>query len=387
MKSILIILFTTITFFSCQSGTEEIKNDSSKLLEDVIFKTQDATFVLDTIVSGLKVPYALDWLPDGTAIFTERGKEDSSMRLLDIKTGRITYLCNVPKVFSMSNNGMMDIVVHPDYENNGWIYFNYCIMKPDSTSSLIVERAKINNNCLLSRQQLFEVFPYFKSDNHFGTRMKIKDGYLFISMGERYYARDSAQTLTNDFGKIIRLHEDGRIPADNPFITQKGARSEIWSYGHRNPQGMAFNPFTNELWEHEHGPRGGDEINIIKPGLNYGWPVICYGIDYDSTLIGQGISHKEGMEQPLYYYRPSIAPSGMEFYTGNAFPKWKGNLFIGALALKHLNRLTIEGNRVLHEERLFEKQKWRVRFVKQGPDGFLYIGVDNEGMILRIKPM
>jgi glucose/arabinose dehydrogenase len=216
--------------------------------------------------------------------------------------------------------------------------------------------------------------------------MKIVDGYLFISMGERYFAKDSAQTLTNDFGKIIRLYDDGRIPADNPFNKQKDARPEIWSYGHRNPQGMALNPATNELWINEHGPQGGDEINIIKPGINYGWPVICYGIDYNDSIIGKGITHMNGMEQPINYYRPSIAPSGMEFYTGNAFPKWKHNLFIGALALRHLNRLTVEGNRIIHEERSLEDQKWRIRFVKQGPDELLYIGVDN-GNIIRIRPV
>jgi glucose/arabinose dehydrogenase len=172
--------------------------------------------------------------------------------------------------------------------------------------------------------------------------MKIMNGYLFISMGDRFIARDSAQRLTNDLGKIIRLHDDGRIPTDNPFVHTKGARPEIWSYGHRNPQGMAVNPYSKELWISEHGPRGGDEINIVKKGHNYGWPIICYGINYDNSIVGAGITHKQGMEQPVYYYRPSIAPSGMEFYTGSKFPKWDGNIFIGALALTHLNRLTIE---------------------------------------------
>jgi len=191
--------------------------------------------------------------------------------------------------------------------------------------------------------------------------------------------------LGNHLGKILRVFEDGSIPPDNPFVNAKGALPEIWSYGHRNPQGLAINPATGELWEHEHGPKGGDEINVIRPALNYGWPVICYGIGYDDQPIGDGITEKEGMEQPLYYYVPSIAPSGMEFYTSETIPQWKGNLFIGAMALRHLNRLVIEGDKVIKEERLLVEKKWRIRCVRQGADGLLYLGVD-EGGIVRIKP-
>jgi glucose/arabinose dehydrogenase len=183
----------------------------------------------------------------------------------------------------------------------------------------------------------------------------------------------------------MRIFEGGGIPPDNPYVSTKGALPEIWSFGHRNPQGLTINPATGELWEHEHGPKGGDEINIIKPGVNYGWPVICYGIDYDGKPIGDGITEKEGMEQPLYYYVPSIAPSGMEFYTSDVIPNWKGNLFIGAMALRHLNRLVIKDNKVIKEDRLLVDKNWRVRCVKQGLDGFLYIGIDN-GPVLRIRP-
>jgi glucose/arabinose dehydrogenase len=205
-------------------------------------------------------------------------------------------------------------------------------------------------------------------------------------MGERYFLRDSAQTLSNHLGKILRVFEDGSIPPDNPFVNVRGDLPEIWSYGHRNAQGLAINPTTGELWEHEHGPKGGDEINVIKPTLNYGWPVICYGIDYDDKPIGDGITGKEGMEQPLYYYVPSIAPSGMEFYSSETIPQWKGNLFIGAMALKHLNRLVIDDNKVIKEERLLVEKEWRVRCVRQGPEGYLYLGIDTRG-IVRIKPI
>jgi glucose/arabinose dehydrogenase len=249
----------------------------------------------------------------------------------------------------------------------------------------VVDRATLEGTRIVNSERLFKALPYYKEPNHFGCRLLLKNGFLFITMGERYFLRDSAQTLSNHLGKVLRINEDGSIPGDNPFIGNKGALPEIWSYGHRNPQGLILNPLTDEVWEHEHGPKGGDEINIIRPTLNYGWPVICHGIDYDGTPIGEGITQKDGMEQPLYYYVPSIAPSGMEFYTADEMPQWKGNLFIGAMALTHLNRLVLEGNKVIKEDRLLAEKKWRIRCVRQGPDGFLYIGVD-KGRIHRIKP-
>jgi len=221
--------------------------------------------------------------------------------------------------------------------------------------------------------------------DHYGCRLLLRDGFLFISMGDRL-TRDSAQNLSTHNGKIIRLHEDGRLPADNPFLSTPQARPEIWSYGHRNQQGMDFHPQTGELWIHEHGPKGGDEINIVRPGRNYGWPIITYGEEYEGGPVGKGLTQQEGMEQPVYYYVPSIAPSGMTFYTGEAFAAWKGDIFLGAMAGRHLNRLVIEGNEVIEEERLLEDLHWRIRCVKQGPDGALYIAVD-QGMIVRLRPV
>lgn len=382
--------FFTVSFFvictlatGCVSRT--VNKDQTKGKK--VFSTLDASFVLDTILAGIKVPSSMDWLPGGTALISDRSKRENGMILLDIESGKITPVCNTPVVYLEGGGGIMDILVHPDYTNNGWIYFSYSIMKPDSTSTLVVDRAKLNNNCLEQNERLFEIKPYYKSDaGHFGNRLLIKDGYLFIAMGDRYYARDSAQTLSNHLGKLIRLHENGNIPGDNPFVNRPGALPEIWSYGHRNPQGMAFNTINNELWMNEHGPKGGDEINIIKPGLNYGWPVICYGIDYDGKPIGQGITKKEGMQQPKYYYTPSIGPSGMLFYSGDQFPAWKNNIFIGALALQHINRLVLFENKVVKEERLLEEQKSRIRFLKQGPDSYIYFGIDG-GMILRMRPV
>ena len=378
MRNTLFVLLTGVILISvaCSPTTER----SSQ-----VFESEEYKFTIDTLASGLKTVFGMDWLPDGSILFSERGRFDSSISLMDTKTNKITRLCNVPITYSESDAGMLDILVHPEYKQNGWIYFAYSTINADSLSTLIVERAKLDNYCLKERQQLFEVKPRFKSSAHFGCRMQIKGNFLFLSMGERFVARDSAQTLTNHFGKIIRLLDDGRIPADNPFVNTKNALPEIWSYGHRNPQGMAFHPITGDLWIHEHGPQGGDEINIVKPGKNYGWPVITYGEEYGGGKIGEGITEKEGMEQPVYKYIPSIAPCGMMFYTGNVFTKWRNNIFLGALALQHINRLIIENNKVIKEERILNGQKWRVRVVKQGPDGFIYIAVD-KGMILRLKP-
>ena len=385
------VLSLIIFFFtSCTSGTNEAgttASGSSGAKE--VYLSQESKFTLDTIAKGLKIPFGIDWLPDGRMIFTERGRKDSSISIMD-STGKITPLCNVPAVDNAGQGGMMDVLVHPDYKNNGWIYFSYSSRKEDSTTATIVQRAKIENNCLTNIERIYETYPYFKSSNHYGSRLQIRDGYIFITNGERASAPDSAQTLTNTFGKVMRLHDDGKVPADNPFVNKKGARPEIWSYGHRNPQGLAFRPGSDELWEDEHGPQGGDEANIIKAGKNYGWPVITYGEKYGGGKMGEGITMKQGMEQPMYFYRPSIGPSGMTFYDGDAFPGWKGSLFIGSLAYQHLNRLVIKGSNgvdtVASEERILTAPKWRFRVVKQGPDGLLYVGVDNDGMIVRLRP-
>ena len=385
------VLSLIIFFFtSCTSGTNEAgttASGSSGAKE--VYLSQESKFTLDTIAKGLKIPFGIDWLPDGRMIFTERGRKDSSISIMD-STGKITPLCNVPAVDNAGQGGMMDVLVHPDYKNNGWIYYSYSSRKEDSTTATIVQRAKIENNCLTNIERIYETYPYFKSSNHYGSRLQIRDGYIFITNGERASAPDSAQTLTNTFGKVMRLHDDGKVPADNPFVNKKGARPEIWSYGHRNPQGLAFRPGSDELWEDEHGPQGGDEANIIKGGKNYGWPVITYGEKYGGGKMGEGITMKQGMEQPMYFYRPSIGPSGMTFYDGDSFPGWKGSLFIGSLAYQHLNRLVIKGSNgvdtVASEERILTAPKWRFRVVKQGPDGLLYVGVDNDGMIVRLRP-
>ena len=370
LKYSIVILPISFVFACNQRETFPLESDG-RLLE------------LEVVTDSISVPFGIAFLPNGMLLVTDRPK--GTMILVDVDNGKRTTIEGLPPVLASADGGMLDVIVHPDFDQNHTIFYSYSTSRKDSTSTLVVDRATLEGKRIESSERVFTALPYYKEPNHFGCRLLLKGGYLFITMGERYFLRDSAQTLSNHLGKIMRVFEDGSIPPDNPYVNTNAALPEIWSYGHRNPQGLVINKVTGELWEHEHGPKGGDEINIIKPAVNYGWPVICHGIDYDDKPIGKGITEKEGMEQPLYYYVPSIAPSGMEFYTSDVIPQWKGNLFIGAMALKHLNRLVIKDNKVIKEDRLLTDKNWRVRCVKQGPDGFLYVGID-KGRILRIKP-
>jgi aldose sugar dehydrogenase len=374
-KSFSVLFFIFISVFALNFETAAQKKVA-------VIKTSTTNVILDTIAKNITIPFGMEFLPDGRMLVSDRA--DGKIWLINPDNKTKTSLKNLPSVFGESQGGMMDILCHPEYEKNGWIYFSYS-EKKDGLNGTVVERAKLQGNELVSRQKIFGTHPFYTNGAHYGGRLLLKDGFLFITIGERYSLKDSAQLLGNHLGKVIRIKDDGSIPADNPFVHKTGARPEIWSYGHRNPQGLAFHPQTGDLWESEHGPKGGDEINIIKAGKNYGWPVITYGVDYSGEPVGAGITEKEGLEQPLKYYKPSIGPSGMVFYTGDKIPTWKGSLFIGAMALTHLNRLVIKDNKVIEEERIFESQKWRVRSVRQGPDGYLYIGVDG-GMVIRIRP-
>lgn len=355
---------------------------STKQKEFFTIESEGTKLKVETVTDSITIPFGMDFLPDGRLLVTDRAI--GQMIIVNTTTGEKELVQDVPPVLGQGDGGLLDILVHPDYKNNGWIYFSYS-MGDTISNTMVVERAKLEGLKLVQRERLFTALPFFKKPLHHGSRLVLKDGYLFIAMGEKTDLKDSAQTLGNHLGKVLRIYEDGRIPKDNPFVDTPNAKPEIWTYGHRNPNGLAQNPANGDLWEHEHGPMGGDELNLIKPGLNYGWPVITYGLNYDSTMVGEGKSAKEGMEQPVYYYKPSIAPSGMQFYSSDVIPAWKGNVFIGAMALKHLNRLVLENNKVIKEERLLTDKKWRVRSIKQGPDGFLYLGVDG-GKILRIKP-
>lgn len=336
------------------------------------------TIDLEILAEGLDHPWGLAFMPDGGFIVTER---PGNMWLFN-DLGEKTAIKGLPEIWVDSQGGLLDIAVRDE-----WIYFSFSEPGKGKTSSTAVARARLQGDKLTDLSVIFSQQPKKVSHAHFGSRLMFSNsGHLFITLGDRKFFRDDAQTLDNHHGKVIRIWPDGRVPEDNPFVDQEQALPEIWSFGHRNMQGAVFNPDNGNLWVHEHGPKGGDEINIVEPGNNYGWPVITYGEEYRGGAIGEG-THKPGLEQPLYYWVPSIAPSGMTFYTGTKYPQWKGNLFVGSLKFQQLVRLTVKGGRIIEEERLLKDELGeRIRTVLQGPDHLLYLLTDEDnGKIVRIK--
>lgn len=346
------------------------------------FTSEAGPLTVETVARGLEHPWSLAFLPDGRMLVTER---PGRIRIV-ARDGRLsTPLGNVPKVVASGQAGLLDIALDRNFASNRTLYVCYSAaaggLAAVARATLDPEAGALNNV-----KTIFTEHSAGGSNNHGCRIAQGHDGLLFVTLGDHFGPRDEAQNLARDNGKIIRIAPDGSIPADNPFVGRAGARGEIWSYGHRNPQGLAFRPGTDELWEQEHGPRGGDEVNIIEKGKNYGWPVIGYGIDYNGAKIHESTA-KPGMEQPVKYWVPSIAPSGMAFYTGDLFARWKGSLFIGALKGQMLVRLTLDGRRVTGEERLLKGLTERIRDVRQGPDGALYLLTDDSaGRILRLVP-
>ncbi len=351
-----------------------------------VFPASAGNIMVETFAKDLDHPWALAFLPDGRILVTERS---GRMHVVG-KDGRISpALAGVPKVFASGQGGLHDVALDRGYAENHTIYF--CYAEPASGGArTALARARLLDE---GTPGLADVAVIFRQDgplssgNHFGCRIaQAPDNNLFLTLGDHFAPRDQAQNLANHLGKIVRIRPDGSVPPDNPFVGRPGAKPETWSFGHRNPQGLALHPASGRLWEHEHGPRGGDEVNVIDKGKNYGWPVVGYGIDYSGAKIHEG-THKEGMEQPVWYWVPSIAPSGMAFYTGSLFPSWRGNLFAGALAGQILVRLSLEGEKVLAQERLLAQLRERIRDVRQGPDGALWLATDTgSGRILRVTP-
>lgn len=356
---------------------------AAQMPPDTVMASEDGVrFRVEVVTTGVEVPSALEFLPDGRLLLAER--PSGRLSCVDLASGIRTPVRGVPPVFGQLDAGLHDVVAHPDFGRNHLLYLSYS--EGDSlANALVVSRARLEGDSLVAMQRIFRAVPALDTAYHYGGRMALQDGYLFVTVGN-HHNRGVAQDLSKDVGKVVRLLEDGRVPDDNPFVGRAGARPEIWSYGHRNPQGMAVDPATGALWINEHGPFGGDELNRVRPGRDYGWPVITYGREYEGGPVGRGITHHPGMEQPVYVFERSTAPSDMLFYTGDAFPAWRASLFNGAMgAVRHLNRLVVEDGRVLHEERLLKDLRWRIRSLAQGPDGFLYLGVD-QGMIVRIVP-
>ncbi|WP_318311284.1 PQQ-dependent sugar dehydrogenase [Flagellimonas crocea] len=345
-----------------------------------INRPESIDFTTELVVEDLQNPWGMIFMPNNAILITEK-----SGKVLMHRSGRTFEIENPPEIYNRGQGGLMDVELHPDFKNNGWIYFSYASTEGEEKGgNTAIMRARLSNNKLMDKELLYKASPNSTRGQHFGSRIEFdRNGYLFFSIGERGNRDVNPQDITRDGGKIYRLHDDGSIPEDNPFIDEKGAKKAIYSYGHRNPQGLALHPETGELWEHEHGPRGGDEINIIKKGKNYGWPVVTYGINYSGTKITDETS-RPGMEQPIYQWTPSIAPSGMAFVTSSKYADWKGNLLVGSLAFQYLERLELDNNKVIRREKLLDGLG-RVRNVRQAPDGFIYVGVEGKG-IYRLVP-
>jgi glucose/arabinose dehydrogenase len=360
---------------------------ASSVCDAQVYPSSAGNIVIETVAKGLNHPWGLAFLPDGQFLVTERA---GRMRIVQ-SDGRLSApIANVPKVFASGQGGLLDVALDRSYAQNSTIYFCYAEPSSGGGARTALARARLGADAAPRLDELKIIFRQegpLSSGNHFGCRIvQTADDNLFLTLGEHFTTRDQAQNLANHLGKIARLRPDGSVPPDNPFVGRQGAKPEIWSYGHRNPQGLALNPASGKLWEHEHGPRGGDEVNIIEKGRNYGWPVIGYGIDYSGAKIHES-TRKAGMEQPIWYWVPSIAPSGMAFHTGNAFPAWQGNLFVGALAGQMLVRLALDGEKIVKEERLLHALSERIRDVRQGPDGALWLLTDSSsGRLLRLLP-
>lgn len=364
MKKIYLLnLLLIFSFVNCQK--KEFTSDGK-------FK-----YKAETVVDGLDIAWGMVFLPDGSILISE---QEGNMILF--KDGEKTTVKNVPEVFYENQGGLLDLELHPDYKNNGWIYFSFSSNLGDEGEggNTTIMRAKLQGDELVDKQLIYKATPNTERGHHFGSRLEFdRNGYLFFSVGDRGNRDENPQDITRDGGKIYRLMDDGSVPADNPFVNDSTAKAAIYSYGHRNPQGMALDPISGKIWVHEHGPQGGDEINIIEPGRNYGWPKITYGKNYDDSVITDD-TELPGMEQPLHYWVPSIAPSGMAFVTSDVYPAWKNNLLVGSLKFEYLNRVVIKNGKVIKEEKLLDGLG-RVRTVRQGPDGYIYVSIEQKGIV------
>ncbi|PQB04679.1 PQQ-dependent sugar dehydrogenase [Aureitalea marina] len=365
-----ILLLTGIHLISCaQRGNESVG-----------LVTPSRDYTIQTVVPDLDNPWGMDWLPDGSMLITEKSGD-----LIHWVDGQKRMIAGVPDVYVRGQGGFMDVAVHPDYADNGFIFFTMASSEgPGDGGNTQLVRAKLSGNSLTEVTVLYKGTPNSRISRHWGSRIDFDDeGHVYFSIGDRADRDTNPQDITRDGGKIYRLNLDGSIPSDNPFVGEAGVKEAIYSYGHRNPQGMARHPETGQIWTHEHGPKGGDEVNVIQAGKNYGWPVISYGVNYSGSRFTD-ITKKEGMEQPIYYWVPSIAPCGMDFVTGDRYPDWKGDLLVGSLKFNYVELLRLDGDRVIGREKIAE-DIGRVRNVRMGPDGYIYIGVEGQA-ILRIEP-
>lgn len=367
-----ISLLAFFMYFGC-TGSQHPPIEEPKLES-----THD--FNIEVLAEGLENPWSMAFLSDGRILLAERPG-----RIRIFENGQLSKesVSGLPVIWAHGQGGLLDIVLHPDYENNGWIYLAYSTNE-GVVGSTAIARAKLEGNSLVQMEELFRGDPFTELQYHFGCRIVFEDENTFyFTIGDRG-VMDNAQNLANNNGKVMRLHADGSVPADNPFIGVEGAKPEIWTYGHRNIQGMALHPLTKVLWTHEHGPKGGDEINIEQKGANYGWPKATFGINYNGTIITTDTT-LPGVTDPIHYWVPSIAPCGMDFVTSEIYPNWKNNLLVGALAGRHIQRLVLDGNKVVHTEKLLEEFA-RFRDIRQGPDGYIYVLTEGPGMFFKLVP-
>lgn len=376
--SFILVVGLAMSMVSCAEKKEvEINTEPSPFAT----VSDKMTFKIDTLFTEFESPWGMTWLPDGRMLVTERKGE-----ILVFKNDTFTgeKLSGVPEVHEVNQAGLLDITAHPDYAKNGWIYLSYA--RPEGEGDvLVISRAKLEGNNLQNVEEIFVCGPEWKGGRHFGSRIVFDNaGYLYFSNGDKGSRPDNAQELDNDHGKIHRIHDDGRIPEDNPFVNTPGAKPSIWTYGNRNPQGMIYDKANDRLWAVEHGPKGGDELNLLEKGKNYGWPVISYGINYDGTILTE-LTEKEGMEQPVKYWVPSIATCGMALVTSDKYPAWKGNILVAGLAGQQVARVELDGTTAVGEETLL-KDIGRVRQVSESPDGYIYAITEATGLLIKLIP-
>ncbi|HEX7249605.1 MAG TPA: PQQ-dependent sugar dehydrogenase [Burkholderiales bacterium] len=369
MKSLLACLVAALAALSVQAQ---------------VHRSEEHAFRVVELVRGIEQPWSLAFLPDGRMLVTEKAG-----RLRIVQDGKLDPqpVSGLPEVTVRGQGGLMDVALHPRFAENGLVYLSYAARGADGVGTELA-RGRLAGHRLENVQVLFRQNPKGNAGQHFGSRIVFdRQGFLYLTLGDRG-EKERAQKPDDHAGSVIRLHDDGRVPQDNPFVGKAGWKPEKYTLGNRNQQGAALHPATGVLWSHEHGPQGGDEVNVIRAGANYGWPVITYGVNYGiGTKIGEGTA-KPGMEQPLHKWVPSIAPSGMAFYTGDKFPKWRGDLFVGALRAELLVRLKLDGEKVVHEERLLKGALGRIRDVRAGPDGFIYLLTDeSRAALARLEPV
>ena len=385
-RTSLLALLALFSLLSCGENGKTSPEDQAVVTDTVTQQQKPVTipeeqvtnaeYESEVVVPGLQIAWGIAFLPDGSMLITEKSGE-----LIHFINNEKVQVEGAPSVYNRGQGGFLDVALDPDYEQNGWIYFTYSSTEGEGEGgNTALMRAKLENNQLTNKKVLYKASPNTTKGQHFGSRISFdEEGHLYFSAGERGNRDENPQDITRDNGKVYRLNPDGSIPHDNPFVGEPNAKEAIFSYGHRNPQGMIYNPQTKEIWVHEHGPQGGDEINVVKKGKNYGWPVVTFGENYDGTPITDQTSGPQ-FEDPIYYWLPSIAPSGFAYVTSDKYPDLKGDLLVGSLKFQYLEHLSLDGKTVTARERLLSGIG-RVRDVVQGPDGFIYLSVEGKGII------